>query len=71
LPEAKLTDPFYDALEGLLLDLKTVTVVRPVSESFGYAYKFVQDNRDAEAFLKPVSKAEVPDYYDCTYAQLS
>ncbi|EED85385.1 predicted protein [Postia placenta Mad-698-R] len=22
------------------------------------------DNRDAEAFLKPVSKAEVPDYYD-------
>ena len=26
-----------------------------------------QDNRDAEAFLKPVSKAEVPDYYDCTY----
>jgi transcriptional activator SPT7 len=26
-----------------------------------------QDNRDAEAFLKPVSKAEVPDYYECTY----
>jgi len=26
-----------------------------------------QDNRDAEAFLKPVSKAEVPDYYDGTY----
>ena len=23
-----------------------------------------QDSRDAEAFLKPVSKAEVPDYYD-------
>ncbi|KAG5635234.1 hypothetical protein H0H81_011966 [Sphagnurus paluster] len=41
-------DPFYDSLEGLLLDLKTVTI----------------DNHDAEAFLKPVSKAEAPDYYD-------
>ncbi|KAF9443889.1 hypothetical protein P691DRAFT_808180 [Macrolepiota fuliginosa MF-IS2] len=46
--DTKLSDPFYDALEGLLLDLKTITL----------------DNRDAEAFLKPVSKAEVPDYYD-------
>ncbi|KAF5322499.1 hypothetical protein D9619_002195 [Psilocybe cf. subviscida] len=44
----KLTDPFYDSLEGLLVDLKTITI----------------DNRDAEAFLKPVSKTEVPDYYD-------
>lgn len=23
-----------------------------------------QDNHDAEAFLKPVSRTEVPDYYD-------
>ncbi|TFK71075.1 hypothetical protein BDN72DRAFT_487042 [Pluteus cervinus] len=46
--DAKLSDPFYDALEGLLSDLKTITI----------------DNRDAEAFLKPVSKAEVADYYD-------
>ncbi|KXN87079.1 Transcriptional activator spt7 [Leucoagaricus sp. SymC.cos] len=44
----KLSDAFYDALEGLLIDLKTITL----------------DNRDAEAFLKPVSRAEVPDYYD-------
>ncbi|KAK7472167.1 Transcriptional activator spt7 [Stygiomarasmius scandens] len=46
--DTKLADPFYDSLEGLLVDLKTVTI----------------DNRDAEAFLKPVVKAEVPDYYD-------
>ncbi|TFK33829.1 hypothetical protein BDQ12DRAFT_727456 [Crucibulum laeve] len=46
--DAKLSDPFYDSLEGLLVDLKTITI----------------DNRDAEAFLKPVSKAEVPDYYE-------
>ncbi|KAJ6592683.1 hypothetical protein B0H19DRAFT_1245522 [Mycena capillaripes] len=46
--ESKLTDPFYDSLEGLLLDLRTTSI----------------DNHDAEAFLKPVSKAEVPDYYD-------
>ncbi|KAI0351962.1 hypothetical protein OH77DRAFT_1428987 [Trametes cingulata] len=44
----KLADAFYDSLEGLLIDLRTVTM----------------DNRDAEAFLKPVSKTEVPDYYD-------
>ncbi|KAJ3563494.1 hypothetical protein NP233_g8906 [Leucocoprinus birnbaumii] len=44
----KVSDAFYDALEGLLVDLKAITL----------------DNRDAEAFLKPVSKAEVPDYYD-------
>ncbi|CAA7263126.1 unnamed protein product [Cyclocybe aegerita] len=46
--DTKLADPFYDSLEGLLVDLKTITI----------------DNRDAEAFLKPVSRAEVPDYYD-------
>ncbi|KAJ7346467.1 hypothetical protein DFH08DRAFT_700766 [Mycena albidolilacea] len=46
--DSKLTDPFYDSLEGLLLDLRTTSI----------------DNHDAEAFLKPVSKAEVPDYYD-------
>ncbi|EMD32993.1 hypothetical protein CERSUDRAFT_126483 [Gelatoporia subvermispora B] len=45
---AKLSDVFYDSLEGLLIDLRTVTM----------------DNRDAEAFLKPVSKTEVPDYYE-------
>ncbi|KAI0645053.1 hypothetical protein C8Q79DRAFT_1011164 [Trametes meyenii] len=44
----KLADAFYDSLEGLLVDLRMVTM----------------DNRDAEAFLKPVSKTEVPDYYD-------
>ncbi|KAI0774954.1 hypothetical protein BD413DRAFT_611933 [Trametes elegans] len=44
----KLADAFYDSLEGLLIDLRTVTM----------------DNRDAEAFLKPVSKTEVPDYYE-------
>ncbi|THU83478.1 hypothetical protein K435DRAFT_831483 [Dendrothele bispora CBS 962.96] len=46
--DTKLADPFYDSLEGLLLDLKTVSI----------------DNHDAEAFLKPVLKAEVPDYYE-------
>ncbi|KZT22458.1 hypothetical protein NEOLEDRAFT_1097621 [Neolentinus lepideus HHB14362 ss-1] len=46
--DPKVSDPFYDALEDLLHDLRTVTV----------------DNRDAEPFLKPVSKAEAPDYYD-------
>ncbi|KAH9485856.1 Transcriptional activator spt7 [Psilocybe cubensis] len=46
--DSKLSDPFYDSLEGLLLDLKTITI----------------DNHDAEAFLKPVSKTEVPDYYE-------
>ncbi|KAI1790367.1 hypothetical protein LXA43DRAFT_511803 [Ganoderma leucocontextum] len=44
----KLADAFYDSLEGLLHDLRMVTM----------------DNRDAEAFLKPVAKSEVPDYYD-------
>ncbi|TFY58631.1 hypothetical protein EVJ58_g6299 [Rhodofomes roseus] len=45
---AKLADVFYDSLEGLLIDLRMVTM----------------DNRDSEAFLKPVSKSDVPDYYD-------
>ncbi|TBU46661.1 hypothetical protein BD309DRAFT_953609 [Dichomitus squalens] len=44
----KLVDAFYDSLEGLLHDLRMVTM----------------DNRDAEAFLKPVAKSEVPDYYE-------
>ncbi|KAL4079299.1 hypothetical protein J3A83DRAFT_4208682 [Scleroderma citrinum] len=44
----KATDPFYESLEGLIYDLRTVTL----------------DNHDAEAFLKPVSKSDVPDYYD-------
>jgi transcriptional activator SPT7 len=46
--DSKYTDAFFDSLEGVLLDLRTVTI----------------DNRDAEAFLKPVTKSEVPDYYD-------
>jgi hypothetical protein len=25
--DSKLTDPFYDSLEGLLMDLKTITIV--------------------------------------------
>ncbi|KAF8176920.1 hypothetical protein BJ912DRAFT_986398 [Pholiota molesta] len=41
--DSKLTDPFYDSLEGLLMDLKTITI----------------DNRDAEAFLKPIFTARV------------
>ncbi|KAK2464438.1 hypothetical protein APHAL10511_003586 [Amanita phalloides] len=45
--DTKLSDPFYDSLEGLLQDLRTIT----------------PDNRDAEAFLRPVSKADVPDYH--------
>ncbi|KAI0800213.1 hypothetical protein C8Q74DRAFT_1363991 [Fomes fomentarius] len=45
---AKLADAFYDSLEGLLQDLRMVTM----------------DNRDAEAFLKPVARSEYPDYYD-------
>lgn len=52
-----------------MVDLKTVTVVRHVRTLHMNASKLVlesQDNRDAEAFLKPVSKAEVPDYYDGT-----
>ncbi|KAF8132050.1 hypothetical protein EV363DRAFT_1449731 [Boletus edulis] len=44
----RVSDPFYESLEGVLLDLRTVTM----------------DNHDAEAFLKPVSKSDVPDYYD-------
>ncbi|GJE98207.1 hypothetical protein PsYK624_144300 [Phanerochaete sordida] len=46
--DTKLSDAFYDSLDGLLQDVRLVTM----------------DNRDAEAFLKPVSKSEVPDYYD-------
>ncbi|KAJ8488105.1 hypothetical protein ONZ45_g14087 [Pleurotus djamor] len=46
--DAKVADAFYDSLEGLLQDLRTITI----------------DNHDAEAFLKPVQKSEVPDYYD-------
>ncbi|KAG6907341.1 hypothetical protein DXG01_009298 [Tephrocybe rancida] len=46
--KVSFADPFFESLENLLLDLKAVTI----------------DNHDAEAFLKPVSKAEAPDYYD-------
>ncbi|KAJ3993971.1 SAGA complex protein, partial [Lentinula boryana] len=43
-----LSNAFYESLEGVLIDLKTVTL----------------DNHDAEAFLKPVLKAEVADYHE-------
>ncbi|OCB85846.1 hypothetical protein A7U60_g7200 [Sanghuangporus baumii] len=46
--DSKLQDAFYDSLEGVLLELRTVTI----------------DNHDAEAFLKPVSKTDYPDYYE-------
>ncbi|KZT33790.1 hypothetical protein SISSUDRAFT_1027315 [Sistotremastrum suecicum HHB10207 ss-3] len=46
--DPKSHEQFYDELEGLLIELRTVTL----------------DNRDAEVFLKPVSRAEVPDYFD-------
>ncbi|KAI5116535.1 hypothetical protein M0805_009046 [Coniferiporia weirii] len=46
--DVKLSDAFYDSLEGVLHDLRAVTI----------------DNRDAEAFLKPVSKIDYPDYYE-------
>ncbi|KAH7883356.1 hypothetical protein F5I97DRAFT_1904452 [Phlebopus sp. FC_14] len=46
--ENKASDTFYESLEDLLLDLRTVTM----------------DNHDAEAFLKPVAKSDAPDYYD-------
>ncbi|KIK61029.1 hypothetical protein GYMLUDRAFT_586847 [Collybiopsis luxurians FD-317 M1] len=46
--ENALSNAFYDSLEGVLADLRTVTL----------------DNHDAEAFLKPVLKAEVPTYSD-------
>ena len=28
----------------------------------------IQDNHDADAFIKPVSRADVPDYYDSTFS---
>ncbi|KAG6856011.1 hypothetical protein H0H87_008413 [Tephrocybe sp. NHM501043] len=43
-----VSEAFFESLENLLLDLKAVTI----------------DNHDAEAFLKPVSKSEAPDYYE-------
>ncbi|KAI6168663.1 hypothetical protein EDD17DRAFT_1529032 [Pisolithus thermaeus] len=46
--DSKAADPFYESLEGLLYDLRTITM----------------DNHDAEAFLKPVSRSDVPDYYE-------
>ncbi|KAF7309930.1 SAGA complex protein [Mycena indigotica] len=46
--DGKISDPFYESLEGVLVDLRTTTI----------------DNHDSEAFLKPVSRSEVPDYYD-------
>ena len=62
--DAKLADPFYDSLEGLLHDLRTVTMVRPPGPSVHASLTVAQDNHDADAFLKPVSRIDVPDYYD-------
>ncbi|KAK1231020.1 Transcriptional activator spt7 [Marasmius sp. AFHP31] len=53
-PDSRLADPFYESLEGLLQDLRTVSI----------------DNHDAEAFLKPVLKAEAPDYYDVIHTPM-
>ncbi|KAL5476500.1 SPT7_4 [Sanghuangporus weigelae] len=39
---------FYDSLEGVLLELRTVTI----------------DNHNAETFFKPVPKTDYPDYYE-------
>ena len=68
ITDAKLLDPFYESLEGLLTDLRTVTMVAKYLTSHscpdGKLYHVIQDNRDAEAFLKPVSKSDVPDYHD-------
>ncbi|KAF8584316.1 hypothetical protein K439DRAFT_1633690 [Ramaria rubella] len=46
--DAKAAESFYGSLEGVLLELRTVTA----------------DNHDAEAFLKPVSRMDYPDYYE-------
>ncbi|THH03070.1 hypothetical protein EW145_g6557 [Phellinidium pouzarii] len=46
--DTKLSDAFYDSLEGVLHDLRAVTI----------------DNHDADAFLKPVSKIDYPDYFE-------
>ncbi|KAF8514635.1 hypothetical protein BU17DRAFT_94325 [Hysterangium stoloniferum] len=46
--DAKAADSFYASLESVLLELRTVT----------------PDSRDAEAFLKPVSRVDYPDYYE-------
>ncbi|GJJ08595.1 hypothetical protein Clacol_002814 [Clathrus columnatus] len=46
--DAKAADSFYASLESVLLELRTVT----------------PDSRDAEAFLKPVSRSDYPDYYE-------
>lgn len=51
------------------MDLRTVTMVRTSILTKRAHWKFTctgftQDNHDAEAFLKPVSKSDVPDYYD-------
>ncbi|KAI0785736.1 hypothetical protein C8Q75DRAFT_881942 [Abortiporus biennis] len=45
--ETRASDAFYDSLEALLHDLRTVTI----------------DNNDAEPFNKPVAKSDVPDYH--------
>lgn len=73
--DAKLSDPFYDSLEGLLQDLRTimpVCVLRACRFIWVLTRVLVKDNRDAEAFLKPVSRADVPDYYDgvCWHAHM-
>ncbi|KAJ3809100.1 hypothetical protein F5876DRAFT_44602, partial [Lentinula aff. lateritia] len=50
-----LSNAFYESLEGILADLKTVTL----------------DNHDAEAFLKPVLKAEMLPRYSSVLPVIS
>ncbi|KIY51471.1 hypothetical protein FISHEDRAFT_36889, partial [Fistulina hepatica ATCC 64428] len=45
--DGKAGDQFYESLDNLLAEIRTVTM----------------DNHDAEAFLKPVLRADYPDYF--------
>ena len=49
----------------MLHDLRTVTPVSTISlNPRRNLTREFKENHDAEAFLKPVLRAEVPDYYD-------
>ncbi|KAH8827798.1 hypothetical protein DL96DRAFT_1709124 [Flagelloscypha sp. PMI_526] len=48
LDTSKFADPFYESLEGVLSDLRMTTM----------------DSRDAEPFMRPVARADAPDYYE-------
>ena len=63
--DAKQQDAFYDSLEDVLQDLRAVTMVRHSAVlPIHLLMNHLQDNRDAEAFLRPVSKSELPEYYE-------